>query len=395
MVLDAYYPSDLRLEKEIPALQDAGIQVTLICYRRSGEAQEEMRDGLRIIRTKEVISHTRMGIADVLNALFFINFPIWRALQSPDAQFDAVHAHDLPVSNTALRWAKKKGIRSVLDLHENYPEALYIWFSWRKGPLINLKNKVFFNYKTWFRREREMVHRFDHVIAVIDEMKARLEQIHHVAPDKITVVSNTEPKFRHYGNDAVENNQDVKNIVYVGGIGPHRGLDVAIEAMVELRDLDKRIHLCIVGSGNADNIAHLKALAEQRGVTEHVSFLGQQPLAKAIGYMKNAFLNIIPHHKNTHTDNTIPHKLFQIMNSEYPLMVSSCDPLKRIVESENCGLVFEAGSARSFVDQVKWAIANDSELKSMAINGRSAVQNGRWNWECDSQTLVKLYAESH
>jgi glycosyltransferase involved in cell wall biosynthesis len=81
------------------------------------------------------------------------------------------------------------------------------------------------------------------------------------------------------------------------------------------------------------------------------------------------------------------------MNSGYPLMVSSCDPLRRIVSESDCGLVFEAENPVDFADKVRFAMKSPELIQKYVINGKAAIQNGRWNWESDSQELLRLYSE--
>ncbi|MCZ4409353.1 glycosyltransferase family 4 protein [Cryomorphaceae bacterium 1068] len=391
MLLDAPYPKDIRLEKEISALIDAGANVTLVCYRKEGEPRREKVDGCNVVRTAEVITNSKKGWVDIWNSISFINRPIKKVLDSLEVEFDVVHGHDLPIVNTALQFARERGIKCVFDVHENYPEALKVWFGWRRNHLIRLKNQMFFNYSRWIEREREMVQACDAVIAVVDEMKTRLCEIHDISTDKVTVVSNTEPKDR-FDTIGKTDNSDLNRVVYVGGIGPHRGLDTAIKAMPEMLKYSDDFRLQIVGAGNSDTIGFLKQLVAERKLENYVEFTGHVPLEKALGYMRGAYLNIIPHHANEHTNNTIPHKLFQIMNSGFPLMVSSCLPLKRIVEDHKAGLVFEAGDSTSFAEQMAWSLKNQEQIARFTINARDAVQNKGLNWENDAGRLVALYS---
>ena len=391
MVLDAPYPSDLRLEKEIPTLVKAGAEITLLCYRRPGEKKAEEMNGFNVVRTEKPVNKRTKGLMDIYNSLFFSNIYLARELEKLSPP-DVVHVHDLAPAGTVDRWARKNGIKTILDLHENYPEALKVWFKWRKNVLIRLKNKAFFRYGTWLKREKQMCQKYDRVIAVIDEMKERLSSIHSVASDKILVVANTELKNSQEKIQKHSSKNELKQIVYVGGIGPHRGLQTAIEGMSYIRDIPE-LHLKIVGSGNSDTIATLQEIMRKLGLEKVVEFTGRVPFEEALGYMNGAFLNIIPHLKNNHTDNTIPHKLFQIMNSGYPLLVSSCDPLKRIVTEEKCGLVFEANNPNDFAEKVRFALKSPDLISGFTRNGKKAVQKGRWNWEFDSKELLNLYRE--
>lgn len=391
MLLDGPYEGDFRLKKEVDTLTGHGHSVTVVCYRTGDKALESTEGNLRLVRTRKVIDHKRAGILDVLNATFFINFDIRNRLSDLKEGFDVVHVHDLALAFTGYQYARKNGYPCILDLHENYPEALKIWFTWRKNPMVRFKNRLFFNYSRWISREKKMVNRFDQIIAVVEEMKERLVDIHNADPSKIAVVSNTEPKDLFLPIHVTQRSDKTFQIVYVGGIGPHRGLQIAIESMPEIVSKHPQAELVIVGSGNSDTMSFLKDLAKSLDVEAYVRFTGRLPFEKALEYMRGAGMNIIPHLKNSHTDNTIPHKLFQIMNSEFPLLVSSCAPLERIVQEHDAGLVFEAGNAHSFAEQIDYAINNPEELKEKAKRAHYAVQNEGLNWERDAERLIEVY----
>lgn len=391
MILDSYFPSDIRVRKEFTAIIDAGYDVTLLCYRKKGEKRKETILGCNIIRSSASISSFHKGLIDMFNALFFINPVLNKELNRLGEKYDVIHVHDLPLANTALRFGEKHGMKTILDLHENYPEALKVWFAWRKGSLVNLKNKIFFNYRWWRRYERKMVPRFDSVLAVVDEMKSRIIADNEVDGSNVTVISNTGPKDIFDSTTTQKNEFESNHIIYVGGIGPHRGLDTCIRGMAVLQEKNFDYNLIIVGSGNRDNINYLKEVAKEKNVYNRVKFTGQIPFQQALKYMQTAFLNVIPHSRNGHTDNAVPHKLFQIMNSGYPLMVSSSAPLKRIVTQHDAGVVFEADNPTDFAQKVIWADENKSTLRKFVKNARDTVQNKGLNWETDAKKLVRLY----
>lgn len=391
MVLDNFFPSDLRVRKEFTALLDAGYNVTLVCYRKKGQKKEEKVLGCRVIRSSSSVSNFQKGLIDMYNAVFFINPVLNKALNNLRDRYDVIHVHDLPPANTALRYGNKHKMKTILDLHENYPEAIKVWFAWRKGFAIKLKNMIFFNYRRWLKHENKMVTKFDFVLAVVDEMKTRIIENHGIQDAKVTVISNTEPKDIFTETTATEKVFDSKKIIYVGGIGPHRGLDTAIRGIAILRDKGLPFELIIVGSGNTDAVNHLKAIAAELKVNHLVKFTGQLPFEEALQNMQTAFLNIIPHSSNGHTDNAIPHKLFQIMNSGYPLMVSSSAPLRRIVSKYEAGVIFEADNPVDFAEKVIWADHNHNELHDFVNNAKDAVRNKGLNWETDGKKLVEFY----
>lgn len=395
MVLNSFYPNDIRVFKEAEALVKGGHEVFLLCYRRLNEKEYDEADGMKIRRVYIGQSKISEGLWDMLNACFFYHPAIGKALSRFVDQFDidVLHVHDLPLAGTVESVARKKKIKWVLDLHENYPEGLKIWFKWRKSPLIRLKNRIFFSYERWLKFEHHATEKCDIVIAVVDEMKDRLIQKHYTLPDKIHVITNTESKSfldQKIIEDIYGEIEGRFILLYAGGLGPHRGVDTVIEAMAHLKDR-KDIHLVIVGTGNRDIVQSLKQRATDLGVDDRVYFKGYQPFELFRSFMSQASVNVIPHNDNSHTNHTIPHKLFQSMMTGRPVLTSTCKPLKRTVEQAESGLVFEAGNAKDCAAKIEM-LYNDKEMAgTLGANGRSATLDGSLNWETTGSELAALY----
>ena len=135
----------------------------------------------------------------------------------------------------------------------------------------------------------------------------------------------------------------------------------------------------------------LKEITREYKVENNVKFVGYRPFNEVSTIMQESNINIIPHKSNEHTDNTIPHKLFQIMMSKSLLLVSSCKPLKRIVEKYDCGVVFKADDVNDFTDKVVMIHQKDNLLNYKKDNAFDAVMNQGENWEEESLKLHSLY----
>ena len=398
MILNAPYPADLRVKKEADALIRAGITIHLLCLRRRGESTNEIFEGINITRIDAGKNNIELAFWDIFMASTF-SHPKFKNAMGPWLLANAIktiHVHDLPLCGTALEIAPKYRARVIIDLHENYPEALRTWFEWKKGLFVKIKNKLFMNPERWTKHERKAVLKCQNVIAVVDEMKNRLVRQYEIPEEKVIVVSNTEEKsfFNQAVNTDIYHNFEGKfKIVYSGGIGPHRGIDTAIEGMTHLRAYPD-IDLIIIGSGSKDAVSYLKRLSEKMGVDSHVHFLGHQPFQKFYSFMHLADINVIPHKSNEHTDNTVPHKLFQSMMSGRPLLVSSSRPLKRLVEMTSSGLVFEANNPADFANKVL-TLYRDREMRSrLGDNGKQATIERTLNWDNEQKTLVNFYLRS-
>jgi glycosyltransferase involved in cell wall biosynthesis len=395
MLLNASYPADIRVKKQSDALLKAGFEIHLLCLRKTGQPNMEMVDGIRVHRIDAGKNNYQLAFWDVLMSIRFVHPRFIKAIRKILLQekIQYVHVHDLPLAGTALSLKKEMGIKVVVDLHENYPEALRTWFAWKKNPVVRLKNYLFMNPERWSRFEQEACEQSDHVIAVVDEMKTRLIQAHQLSPEKITVITNTEELdfVRQPLDETVYESLAGKFILtYSGGIGPHRGVDIAIEGMNHLRSNEK-IQLAVVGTGSPLVMQNLQRLVKHHQLT-NVHFFGYQPFSKFYSYMHLADVNIIPHQSNGHTDNTVPHKLFQGMMAGKPLLVSSSAPLKRLTEKYQSGLVFEAGNPKDFAEKVL-RLYNDKHLcEQLGANGKRVTLEGNVNWEHDQKELVTLYS---
>ncbi|MBL7844825.1 MAG: glycosyltransferase family 4 protein [Cyclobacteriaceae bacterium] len=395
MLLNAPYPSDVRIKKEADALLKAGHQIHLICLRRKNETYTEQVQGIYITRIDAGKNNITLAFWDICMSIFTVHPKFRQKLKSwiKTNNIEVLHVHDLPLVGTALALKKEFNLPVIADFHENYPDALKVWFEWKTNPLVKLKNRLFMNFKRWKEIEAKAVRESDYVIAVVNEMKDRLIQEYKPDPQKIKVITNSEEQsfLRQQSIPNIYEAWHTKfKIVYTGNIGPHRGVDTVIEAMNKLQHMED-IVLIIVGSGSGAVMENLKKQTEKFELTNHVVFLGRQPFSLFYSYMHYADVNVIPHKSNSHTDHTIPHKLFQGMMAGKPMLVSSSAPLKRIIDETHAGLVFDAGNAADLSEKIKVLYHDKALCKQLGENGIQATVNGRQNWETDQLILLDLY----
>ncbi len=398
MLLNGNYPADIRVRKEAETLVENNHSVIVLCKKNPNEKEYEVVNGVQIIRKIEYKSLAHEGIIDVIASVGFVH-PFFKK-QLPyfikENKIDVLHVHDLPLAKTAFLAAKKNHLKTVLDLHENYPAALMTWFSWRKNPVIRLKNHLFFSYNRWRNYESRIIKRFDILITVVDEMKHRLIEQHNISESKIVIVPNSEKKefIKNFDDSASNYFSDLKNkfiISYVGGFGPHRGLHTAILGMKEISKKISNAFLVLVGPANKDVRNHLQNIINQNNLQDFVEIRGSEPFKNVVNIMRNSSVNIIPHISNEHTESAVPHKFFQILLSGKPLLVSNCAPMKRLVHQYEIGTYFESENPTSFANSIVNIHADYDAAMQKAKKGNHESLNGELNWEFTSKNLVHLY----
>ncbi|WP_139959405.1 glycosyltransferase [Flavicella sediminum] len=397
MVVDGAYPNDIRVRKEAEALVKNGKKVLVVCPRKRNDAQKETVNGVQIFRIGKNYTFFKKGVYDVIESVFnfhpFFYFGLKKVFKK--YKIDFLQVHDLPLAGTCYLFKSKVDKKLLLDLHENFPEALKTWFLWKKSSFLKLKNQIFMNPKHWSKKEEKYCKKYDVVICVVEEMKTKLISKFAIDEKKLVVVSNHEEKafVSNFENNTNQNCIDANkfSITYVGGFGPHRGLDTAIEGMPEILKTCTNAKLYLVGKGSTDVQEKLESLIIENNLQQAVEIVGYRPFKEVAAIMQVSKINIIPHKSDEHTNNTIPHKLFQIMLSKSLLLVSSCAPLKRIVEKYDAGLVFEANNAADFSAKVLEAYQNYEAMKPKMDKAYDAVVNKGENWESESMKLVELY----
>lgn len=395
VVYEGNFPH-VRLSKEIDSLLENGHDIIIICLGRKNQDSYEKIGNLEIHRLK--LSSIVKKSFDVITAAFFIHPLFYSKLNkiAKDNNIDVIHFVDLPIARTCNKIAKKYNCKLVYDMFENYPAGIKIWYEWNKNTLIRLKNKILYSQTKWRKYEGEALRFSDKIIAVVDEMKSRVIEEYNIPETKIDIVTNSESKDFitdcDYEYDFGLNFEENFIITYIGGIGPHRGVDTLISSVLHTKKTIPNIKVAIAGSGNKFAMDYLRSIIKEHDLEKHIVFLNQIPFNTVFSLMSKSHINVIPHLKGEHTDNTVPHKLFQIMMSDRPLLSSNCNPLARIVGSDY-GYVFESGNPEDLARQVKEIETNYNVALEKASKAKEVTMEGDLNWEHTQNILVNCYKQ--
>ncbi|HOT95766.1 MAG TPA: glycosyltransferase family 4 protein [bacterium] len=380
MILQADYPPDIRLTKEIAALTGQGYQVFLLCNNKAGSPRVAAVDGATVLRLR----HWGARWTPLVNIPLFFN-PVWlwgirQAIRKNAIQ--SIHVHDLPLALAAIWAGRWFGLPVVFDVHENYPEAMRIWG--HKGMFWWLLRNPWLSEKL----ERHCLRAADAVITVSEEhLELFLQQ--GVPADKLHFVGNT-VDYESYlqmaiDPEIVERYRPWYVLEYLGKFGPERDLETAIRGLKFIRAEIPNIRLLLVGDG--PNTAELRQCAREEGVAELVEITGWVPFAQTASYIEACQICIVPQPSNPFIDNTIPHKIFQYMALEKPVVCSDAKALVRIISGSRCGEVFPSRSAEGFARAVLKIYHSDFPY---GRNGRHAVEE-KYNWSHSAQALIALY----
>ena len=393
---NAGYPEDIRVTKEAMSLVEAGFEVHLLCQSKPGQtAYEKLSSGVHVHREEITLRTPESTGAKQRMRSFVRNLAIdrprheWRNAISRfvhDAGIDVLHCHDLPALPVACEVARDCAVPIVADLHENWPgftiTGLHQLPVWKQV----LRRRL---YGQWKRLEQKFLPQCNRV--VVEEAAQRIRNSCSVAAEKLVVVSNTED-----ASTLVTGNESFVNCfpgrwtaTYVGGIGPHRGIDTSIRAAAIAGPKVPGFQLAVVGPSELQ-IPRLERLIHEAGADDYVTIIRKVPSAQVPDYIRSSQVCLVPHNDTEHTNTTVPHKLFQYMLLERPVLVSDCPPLERIVRAAGCGEVFRRNDADHMAELLMKMHSDPQQLDAWAVQGARSAST-EFSWANDATRLVEMY----
>ena len=380
MLLENDFSGDTRVRKEINTLAGMGHKIILAAVTPSKISTVDS-DKNCIVYRKPMPGLIRKSSVGALKFPFYFQF--WRRYVSEildSNEIDLVHIHDLPLAQIGIELKSTKNIRVIIDLHENWPDLLKI-AEHTKSPAGRLLSSD----RQWRNYEKSSLMHADGIITVVREMKDRIINI-GIAEHKVYIVENT-PVISQRSPIKEFKSSGVLNMVYLGGLTYHRGLQYVLEGLSLIREKTK-INLRIIGDGSYSD--HLRQLTRKLDLGNIVSFTGQLNKNMADEMIKQADIGLIPHLKSEQSNNSSPNKLYDYMYAGLAVVASDCKSIKRIIDETRCGLTYVFDSATDFAGRINYLNANRDKLKEYSANGRAAVEK-EYNWDTSSANLNELY----
>lgn len=393
MVLDQYFPPDIRVENEALSLVKAGHEVIILCYTNQS-------NGLLVENYKGIYLHkipVYMPLIKKLRALTntIINiYPFYWARYIrqliKSEKIEVLHIHDLYMLGAAYLANKKHNLPVIADLHENYAEGIknYKWSN-------SFFGKLLVSVPKWQHTEIEWCNKATQIITVIEEAKNRYMQM-GIPAEKITVlpnyVDNSEFLSFKIDNKITDRFKNNFVLIYTGMFDKHRGLETIINAIPEIIKQIKNLMVIFVGKGAGQE--ELMQKIDALKVKDYICFEGFQDFSKLPSYIKTSDICLIPHLKTIHTDNTIPHKLFHYMLLEKPVVATNCNPIRRIIEEVQCGLIYESVNASQLAEHIIKLYKSKKLAQQMGKAAKKAVLE-KYNWNNASKSILTLYGKMH
>lgn len=390
MVVDHKIPTDIRIENEAEVLIKNGHQVGILSIGDYSKSEEIVYKGVTIYRVafSKFWLKKMHGLAGIIPFLEHVIIKhVKRILKV--RKYDALHLHDLYTFGVITRLKPRFDLLFVGDMHENYVEVLkdYDWPN-------RFPNNLIFSHSKWEKNERKWLPLFDKVITVSEGIRKRL--IHKGVKEENALITPNSIRLDLFDSFEVDENIIQKYsgkfvLIYVGGFISNRGLEHVIKALPSIEKKIKNLRLVLVGDGEERD--NLEQLVRELKLNKLVEFEGWKQQSEIKSFLKAANIGLVPFRKTPQTNNSSSNKLFQYMYYQLPIVATNCDSIKRIVETEHCGIVYESENKQQFIEAIL-TIFNDTKLrKTFGKNGYSAVLE-KYNWKIASKEMLTIYDQN-
>lgn len=388
MILNMPFPTDERVEKEAVSLVKAGHEVHLLCAAYSDEPLNEIYKDIKLTRFKINEKFNKKFLAAYL-ALPFYKIVWGKQIEKfvIDNNLDALHIHDLPLSDIGVKMKKKYGIKLICDQHEYYSEWIH-----KTAHYNTFIGKIVSMLSDWRKYEEKNLKQADLVITVEKPLEEEYLSNYTFLKEKIISIPNTPSSEVFNENNVdkkiVEKYKDNFVIVYIGNIDILRGLSCTINALPELSKKIPGIKLLLVGrcKKNYDPMAE----AEKLGVKECIAFEGWQSVESLPSYIAASDVGIFtPPPNRAEINKTIATKNYQYLLMGKPAIVSEVKMMKEFVESNKVGFSVKHNDSKEFADVVTKLYEDKNLAISIKENCRKIAE--KYVWEETVKPLIRAY----
>src|SRR5580765_8151874 len=374
-------PFDRRVWQEACALRDAGHLVSIICPTGRGyERKVEEIDGIHIYRYRlPVEASGAAGYAVEYTAALAWTFVLaWRVLLTRG--FDVIHACNPPDLLFLIGgFFKLLGKKFVFDHHDLGPELYEAKFGRR-----DFFHRLMLAVEYWTFRTADVA------IATNESYRHIAVQRGRMPPERVFVVRSG-PSLERL--KILPPDERLKRgrrylVGYVGVMGRQEGIEYLLKAARHIVfDLGRSdIHFGLVGGGTS--LEEMKALAQELGVADYVTFTGRVPDAEMLAVLNTADVCVNPDVANELNDKSTMNKIMEYMALGKPIVQFDLTEGRR--SAKGAALYARKNDALDLAAKIVELLDDPARRAKMGEFGRRRVEN-ELEWRHEAPKLLVAY----
>ena len=232
----------------------------------------------------------------------------------------------------------------------------------------------------------------DAVLASCEVEAEQIVRFYDASPSRVHVVplgvqhAFFAPGYRPQARRALGIDPDATMLLFVGRLQALKGVDLALETLIELRNRGRNALLAIIGgpsgSDGRETLTRLHARVAQAGVINEVSFVAPQAHELLSTWMRAADVTLVPSRSES----------FGLVALESsgcgtPVVASDVGGLKTLIEPGVNGFLIEERDPSAWADAVELTL--DVE-HSTAMSTGAVLLARSYTWRAAAESLVDL-----
>jgi glycosyltransferase involved in cell wall biosynthesis len=271
---------------------------------------------------------------------------------------------------------------STLPVHPVWDYLLYFFLAKSRIPTGIFYRDAYWKLTTWYSykglktrfpwlRYRLDLLVFSWVATVIFFPSQTMADFFSLAPPKIPLPPGGQTMA---GECYLRPVDEIKTVVYVGGISQQYGLEILLQAL-ELAN--KKVALDLELVCRQDEFMRQRSILAKHDGAEwlHVYHFTGKDLEQI--YRRSA-IAVIPRLKNLYNDLAMPVKLFEYLSYGLPIVATNCTEMANFISRNGIGLIAE-DNAHSLAGRILQLVEDKSLYDQLRRNTRLTLENGnRW-----------------
>jgi glycosyltransferase involved in cell wall biosynthesis len=222
----------------------------------------------------------------------------------------------------------------------------------------------------------------DLVITTSESMRDSLEEEGFKSEKMIPIPSGADATIdvNKVDYNKIRVNYDLNNksvLCYIGTMNRFRKLDFLLEIVEKLKD-EYPIKLMMVGEGKSkDDLKYLKRIAKEKGLEDHVIFIGKIPWSKIPQYVLASDICISPFRPNRVLRTNSPVKLMEYMNLGKPVVGNIENIEQKQILTKSGGGICVKYNVKEFEEAIRYLLENPKTAKEMGMKGKAYIRKFR------------------
>jgi glycogen(starch) synthase len=345
-----------------------GHAVTVYTRGHHDAADEEMRDGVRVVR----VQGYPPPLDDLIPWTLTFNIAlIHRAMDELEQRgTDVLHAHDWLVAYASTVLADLCSLPLVATIHATERGR-------HRGRLPGPRQTFVHEVERWLVAEAERV------IICSAFMREQVSDSLGADPDRLDVIPN-EVDLSPFSQSDPQGRNDLRpTILFAGRLQYEKGVQVLLEAMPEIARRVPGVNLIVAGNGTYRR--ELEELTADLGIEDLVRFEGFVEEDRLRSLYRSADVAIVPS-----LYEPFGLVVLEAMASGTPVVAANTGGLREILNHEETGLLFPPGDAGELARTATRVLKDSSLGGRLAREARSALA-ARGSWTTAAVRTAETY----